>query len=636
MAYTDYTPTALQSITGASTTILRWNTVLAMIDGLIADPVCPYTCRGSSRNGSLGAAFSATPDGVNYWSGKTQTEVAGAGNPIWLVLQNSITGHQVVFLLGTASGPVSSILIAMSMNKFESAGAWRGGGSATGTRPTDTASSPITGRELATNAGTFTPQSTSNEYFNLFVRKDGNGFYCILFRDTTPDATADGLYCGYFKFSAPFTTDANPHLAFCTNNAATNAVLPFNTNTNGNFVGRLQDGTLQEHRSIFINDESSDGYLDRLSPWESGYAVHRIAFKSVTTKDIRYWMPDFYVCSGTTPASSTFATRDSKKSFRYSGQVGQQWGLIGPWNGSTVKGTDVPVYVFPAAEVTPTPVAPAGLTATAGNTQIELSWNVSSGAATYTLKRGTVNGGPYGTTVAAGLTTTHFTDTGLTNGTPYYYVVTATNTSGTSSDSSQATATPVAPVPPVVDTISPSNGSQLGGATAVTFHVTDLSPGLYKTYIWLQIAGEVSPRLVFDNTVFKTPFLTLSSRSVIANGYSYSLQFDGGWPGVVSSVTVAAIDLTGAATETTFGYIAVPPPPLVLQIVRAVDARVLEIVFNRGVVQSEAENIANYSISPSLSVLSSTRITDFNYRLTTSQQIIDQAYAVTISGINPL
>jgi len=86
------------------------------------------------------------------------------------------------------------------------------------------------------------------------------------------------------------------------------------------------------------------------------------------------------------------------------------------------------------------PAAPGGLTATAGNQQVSLSWNASSGATSYNVKRGTANGGPY-TTVASPTTTT-YTDTGLTNGTPYYYVVTAVNTAGESGNSNQATATP--------------------------------------------------------------------------------------------------------------------------------------------------------------------------------------------------
>ena len=43
------------------------------------------------------------------------------------------------------------------------------------------------------------------------------------------------------------------------------------------------------------------------------------------------------------------------------------------------------------------PAAPAGLTTSAGNQQVALSWTASSGATSYNVKRGTANGGPYTT-----------------------------------------------------------------------------------------------------------------------------------------------------------------------------------------------------------------------------------------------
>ena len=89
------------------------------------------------------------------------------------------------------------------------------------------------------------------------------------------------------------------------------------------------------------------------------------------------------------------------------------------------------------------PPAPAGLSATAGNAQVALTWNTASGATSYNVKRATVIGGPY--TTVTNVTGTSFTDTGLTNGTTYYYVVSASNSGGESGNSTQASATPQAP-----------------------------------------------------------------------------------------------------------------------------------------------------------------------------------------------
>jgi fibronectin type 3 domain-containing protein len=94
------------------------------------------------------------------------------------------------------------------------------------------------------------------------------------------------------------------------------------------------------------------------------------------------------------------------------------------------------------------PIAPTGLTASVGNTQVPLQWNAVSGAASYTIKRATVSGGPY-TNVATNLNVTNYIDTGLLNGTTYYYIITAANFAGESQNSMEASVTPVLSLPPV-------------------------------------------------------------------------------------------------------------------------------------------------------------------------------------------
>jgi len=95
------------------------------------------------------------------------------------------------------------------------------------------------------------------------------------------------------------------------------------------------------------------------------------------------------------------------------------------------------------------PTAPQSLAATAGSGSVSLSWAApaSNGGAAitgYNVYRGTSPGGESATPVATNVTTTSFTDTGLTNGTTYYYTVAAVNSVGTSPQSNEASATPVA------------------------------------------------------------------------------------------------------------------------------------------------------------------------------------------------
>lgn len=107
--------------------------------------------------------------------------------------------------------------------------------------------------------------------------------------------------------------------------------------------------------------------------------------------------------------------------------------------------TSAPVSIVVKAPVVVKPAAPTGLSATAGNAQVALTWNAATGASSYSVKRATVAGGPY-TVVATGLTATSHTNTGLVNGTRYHFVVTATNSAGEGPGSAEVSAIPAAPV----------------------------------------------------------------------------------------------------------------------------------------------------------------------------------------------
>ena len=127
------------------------------------------------------------------------------------------------------------------------------------------------------------------------------------------------------------------------------------------------------------------------------------------------------------------------------------------------------------------PAAPTGLQATGSNAQVSLTWNASTGATSYHVKRSTTSGAE---TQIAAPTGANYTDTGLTNGTTYYYVVSALNAAGESANSSQATATPANVAANVTITINP----------AVTHTI---SPYIYGINFYSGITG-APPLLTFD------------------------------------------------------------------------------------------------------------------------------------------
>jgi len=110
------------------------------------------------------------------------------------------------------------------------------------------------------------------------------------------------------------------------------------------------------------------------------------------------------------------------------------------------------------------PPAPTGLTAVAGEWQINLSWTGSAAANYYRLYRSTASGGGYD--LIGDLYDTTIVDIGDGTGLPanvtLYYVVTAVNAIGESPVSNEAAATPTAPpLPPAPSGLAVTVGDRL-------------------------------------------------------------------------------------------------------------------------------------------------------------------------------
>jgi len=155
--------------------------------------------------------------------------------------------------------------------------------------------------------------------------------------------------------------------------------------------------------------------------------------------------------------------------------------VVSAVNSSGESGNSTEASATPQAPASP-PAAPTGLQAAAGNTQVSLTWNASSGATSYHVKRSTTSGSGY--TQIAAPAVTSYTDTGLSNGTTHYYVVSALNAAGESANSAQASAKPAGAAPDVTITINPSN-------------TKTISPYIYGINFYSGITGAPS-QLTFD------------------------------------------------------------------------------------------------------------------------------------------
>src|SRR5262249_1166000 len=148
--------------------------------------------------------------------------------------------------------------------------------------------------------------------------------------------------------------------------------------------------------------------------------------------------------------------------------------------------------------------------ATPGNTQVVLNWNAVTGATSYNIYRGTTSGTE--TLLQSGVTTTTFTNTGLTNGTTYFYQVTAVNGGGESPTSAEVSPPPQPPPPPDALTASatPGNPQVVLNWTAVTGATS------YNIYRGTTSGGETLLQSGVTGTTFTNTGLT--------NGTTYFYQ----------------------------------------------------------------------------------------------------------------
>jgi hypothetical protein len=197
----------------------------------------------------------------------------------------------------------------------------------------------------------------------------------------------------------------------------------------------------------------------------------------------------------------------------------------------------------PADTGSAAPPVPTGLVATAGNAQVSLTWNASTGATGYVVRRATTSGGPY-TTVGTPATPS-FVDMSLTNGTTYFYVVAATSLSGAcvSGNSTQVSAMPS----PCAGAVYCDNfeagtiGSLPAGWTRVGGSMGDWN------VVMAADAANMTKVLAQNTSVSLTP------RFVFASGGSPAAPWSGA-PSITADVKLMALGMSGQAARVCLRY----------------------------------------------------------------------------------
>ena len=202
------------------------------------------------------------------------------------------------------------------------------------------------------------------------------------------------------------------------------------------------------------------------------------------------------------------------------------------------------------------PLAPANLTASAGNTSASLVWDAAP-VSSYAVFRGASQSGSF--TRIATATTTAYVDSGLTNGTTYWYKV-ASISLGEGTPTAAVSATPTGAAPMVtMSNLAVNDGTLSVDYTATAGSSGDepsmVAFGLDGALIWADTPG-LHSHFVLDTTQFANGPHRLSITAISASAAgvltSTTAVQDVAFDNFASSFTIPEVAYETAAISTVF------------------------------------------------------------------------------------
>jgi len=294
---------------------------------------------------------------VDQWGSNSLEDVYFSVNStdrIWNVLQ-SPAGIQVCVEFNGGGG-LCRINFTVSVNGFESGGAWRNAGSVGPTaRPTDVASTPDWGREIptsdATNGGgcSLLPGGAISPWVYIWVRDDGKGFiYCV--RDLSVSAASDpqekeGKLFILTSVTNPSVGD-NPYVMFIGNYDLQSGQFIYDDPSaeSHKLIGRITTTVVKwglvEPGTATTSAPLTDPYFNK-DPFSNAEIQLPLAIwtNQVSPKQVRHTLRDIYAI---------------RRNFYNFGQTLSNYTrfVVGdfslPWNGTDYgQGPDLPAFVYP-------------------------------------------------------------------------------------------------------------------------------------------------------------------------------------------------------------------------------------------------------------------------------------------------
>ena len=220
---------------------------------------------------------------------------------------------------------------------------------------------------------------------------------------------------------------------------------------------------------------------------------------------------------------------------------------------SAVIATVAPIASFPAAATAQSlpPAAPTGLTATAGDQQVTLSWDDpgDSSITVYRYRQSTDGGRSFTdhSIAGSGASTTSYTVTGLTNDTAYTFEIQASNSAGWSRASADVIATPLPPPN------APTGLTATAGDQRVTLDWDDPGDSSITVYRYWQSTD--GGRSFTDHSIAGSGASTTSyTVTGLDNGTAYTFEIQAsnsaGWSGSSGQVSATPLPPPTGLTAT--------------------------------------------------------------------------------------
>lgn len=347
--------------TSYTTTTQDYNYEFArrLIGALKVFPTAPWSTLGSSCNGTLGTAFSATPDGVDHWSTKSIDEALDAGSTslIWYAMANPKSGLQIVIIASRGAGSSEFAQVVVSRRGVTLSGAWRDGGTDSFTRPADSSSSPTSDQDSI--CAQFSPSvGSTSRLMTVANRTDGQGFYA--WHHPASLVSVDGTFqlLSIFMLTNPVNDVANPYYAMTVSGTRmdpTNLMQgdPGSIPAGLSIVGRKGAGGPQGYVTVDYIQAGGGGDLSlgTLDPYESKFPMIPLTLLGASPHAYRASMPDIYMVDN---SATQFQTWNSKSQIKLGA-------FLWPWDGVTAMGTDQPGFVVQLTG-TSVPLGPVGAT----------------------------------------------------------------------------------------------------------------------------------------------------------------------------------------------------------------------------------------------------------------------------------